>query len=125
MRIYQSVIVETIKPKRVLALIDTGAKSTYINTDVAKEIGARKIRETTTRLANGQKIEAWYTMFIVKVRGITDAVEGIIADIEDDVIIGVDFLQKKNVVLDFEKDRMGVKKKKMKIIGKRDKINWL
>ena len=108
--IYQSLIIREKRSKRINALIDTGASVTYIRPDIAKDIGTEKLRPIKIKVADGRIIKGWETSFIIQVRGMSEATIGIITNITDQVIIGVDFLQKRNVMLDFKKDKMKIKR---------------
>jgi len=109
--IYQSLIVRAKKKKRVNALIDTGATTTYIRPDIAKTIGAEKMNKIRVELGEkGKFMEGWETFFGINVRKISEGTKGIISNITEELVVGADFLQKRNVVLDFKTHKMKIKR---------------
>ena len=108
--IYQSLIIREKHKLRVNALIDTGATTTYIRPDIARKIGTEKLKKVKVTLADGKEIIGWETSFLIEVYGISDGIKGTITNIDEPLIIGVDFLQRRNIILNFKTHKMKIKR---------------
>jgi len=123
MELYQSLVIEGRRKKRIRALIDTGATRTYVRPDVAKQIGiVLKGKDAIELGEKGKTMIVRYGWFNIIIRNISMPVEGVVCDIRPQLVIGVDVLQRRNVTLDFEKHRIKtgkIKRMKIKRLSKR------
>ncbi len=103
-------IIGTKGEKIVNALIDTGASTTFIREDLADKIGAIK-RKTSSEvdIGNGTKMDAVDGAALIEVRKCLVGTAGkIVKNCPEQLVIGVDFLQRFKANIDLKNDKLKV-----------------
>lgn len=100
--------------KKIKAMIDSGANTNFMRKDFAREIGLKgvKIRaETTVGDARKQVGMEEYAVVGVNIQRCKTAIPVIIREkMPEKVILGTSFLQEFEVAIDFEKDKLKIKR---------------
>lgn len=103
--IYQSVVLSGKKDIRVKAFLDSGASTTYINDVLINKLGYTRVRKTVVELGNGQKIVGYLVPIIIKVKGREKPVTAVAIKMPESLVLGHDFFQDNDVILDYSKDK--------------------
>ena len=95
------------RPVRVKALIDSGATDNFVNLKIAKKLGItdRMLgEEVYYSTANKKKEIGKLTSFRIWRRNRFISTEFIVADIDEDLVLGQTFLQDNHVKVNFSND---------------------
>lgn len=117
--IERSVEVSGQRKKRIKALFDSGSSFSIIKKSIIKEIGYLKIGRTNIKLqlGNGQIMKvSQYVILGVKLNKNEYFHKFLIAEIPEQMIIGVDFLQEFGHTLEFKNDKIIAKNQHLKTI---------
>ena len=113
--IYQQVLVLGTKgKKKVKALVDSGAETSFITKKLAEHLGIIGIVNTNAYLGDGSKISnAKMASCLISIKGLNFSLSVVIVDDlgKDDLVIGVDFLQEHDYILLFKNDSLKFKKR--------------
>ena len=105
--IIHSIRIKGLRIKRVNALFDSGASTTFIRSDLADEIGLPKYREVSTYLADRRGSKGILSEIVILINNMSVPTRAIISDnLDRQVIIGADFMQTTKAFLDFSSDRL-------------------
>lgn len=105
-----------ISPKReyrVNALLDSGASTSFIDIKLSKMLGitlSERFKETVF-LANGQEEIAYPVVFTIKIGRRIKPIRALATKVDDKFVIGHDFMQDNDVLLDFSKEKIKFSKK--------------
>lgn len=103
--IYQSVVLSGKKDIRVDALMDGGVSTTYIKDSLVDKLGYTRVGKERIMLGNGKFITGHRVPIVLKVRGRVKAVRAVAIDMPENLILGHDFFQDNNVILDYKNHR--------------------
>jgi hypothetical protein len=112
---YQSVVLFGKKNIRVKAFLDSGASTTYINDELIDELGYTKIKREYVELGNGKRIVGYKVPIGLIVRGRIKSIMATAISMPDKLILGHDFFQDNDVVLDYGKDKFRFSKRIPKV----------
>ena len=105
--IIHSIRVKGLEIKRVDALFDSGASTTFIRSDLADEIKLPKYQEVSTYLADRRGSRGILTDVTILINSMVIPTRAIIVDeLDRQILIGVDFMQLTKSFLDFSSDRL-------------------
>lgn len=102
---------------RVNAIFDSGAEISFLNKRIADKINAPQYSQVSTILGDGRKTKGYLSQINVKIQnrvGLADVI--IIEGLDGDLLIGQDWMQKNDIVLDMrdEKFRYGTGQPRLK-----------
>jgi predicted aspartyl protease len=106
-------IIAPKKDYRVDALLDSGASTSFIDIELAKELGIplfERFKEKVT-LANGQEVIAYEVTFQIKIGRRVKSINALATETDDKFVIGHDFMQDDNIILDFRNEKIKFDKK--------------
>jgi len=104
--ITQSLLIRFRRKKRVKALFDSGAQTSFIREDIAKHIGAVSLDKVYYTLPDGSRAKGKLTNFFVQIQNKYSSINAIITPhIKEQLIIGSDFMQDNNLILDLAKEK--------------------
>jgi len=105
--IKQSVVVVGVKKsQRVLALMDSGASTSYIDIKFATKLGIPIYNNYhIITLGNGDKIRGYESYFPIIVRGRKKPISAIVIPVPEKLVLGHDFMQDNDIILDFNKEK--------------------
>ena len=95
------------KWKRVKALFDSGANFSFLKSSIAKSINAPKFRRVKTILGDGSKVDGVLSQINVKIGnriGLADVI--IIDKLDGDLFLGQNFMQKNDIILNMQKEKL-------------------
>ena len=108
--VVHSIRIKGLRIKRVNALFDSGASTTFIRNDLANELGLSRFQEVSTYLANRSGSKGILTEVTILINNMSVPTRAIIVDdLDRQLIIGVDFMQTIKSFLDFTSDRLRFK----------------
>ena len=91
---------------RVDAIFDSGATMSYIKQSIAEKIGLKDLGKVTYEMPNGKEEEGYMSSMIVVIRNRSAPTQIIISPtLKDDLILGQNFLQYNDIILNFKKDK--------------------
>ena len=98
------------KIRRVNALFDSGTSTTYIREDLANDIGMVRLQKVSTFLADKRENIGILSEIVIIINKSIIPTRAIIVDkLDNQIIIGVDFMQSTKSFLDFSTDRLRLK----------------
>lgn len=115
--IYQSLKIRGKKTIRLNALIDTGATVSVIKEKHAKRAQLPRTRSTYVFFGGTIKVPATEAVMFVRIRdGEVPASVCIVKDkaIDENLVLGMDFLQNEDVVIDYRIDKVRMLRKRPK-----------
>ena len=92
---------------QITAFFDTGANISYIRESIANRISAPKFKKVQTKLADGSIVNGYFSQINVKIYnrvGLLDVI--IVPKLDEELIIGQDFMQKNSVQLDLKEEKI-------------------
>ena len=90
----------------VNAFFDTGANISFIRESIANKISAQKFKKVQTKLADGSIVDGYFSQINIKIYnriGLLDVI--IVPKLDEELIIGQDFMQKNSVELDARNEK--------------------
>ena len=109
--IYQSIVLVGKRDLRVNAFLDSGASTTYINDNLMDKLGYSRIKREYVELGNGKRIVGYKTSIIMKVKGRVKSAIAVAIKMPEQLIIGHNFFQDNDVILDYSKDKFRFSKR--------------
>ena len=95
----------------VNAMIDSGAETSVIDEKLAKKIGLVKEKLVQCETVNGSTFTGYSSSMLVRQElGNVSVNVVIVKNLKEKLILGADFLQEKNVILDFKKEIFQIKR---------------
>ena len=91
---------------RVNALFDSGADMSYIKLSLAKKINAPIYSKVKTRLGDGSELQGYLSQINVKIKnriGLSDVI--VVHKLDGDLILGQDWMQKNDIILNMKKEK--------------------
>jgi len=109
----QSLTIIGNKNVRVNALLDSGASTSYIDINLAKNLGYKifKNRKHTITLGDGSTIVGYDVPIVIKVRGRIKPLMTVAIPVPEKLVLGHDFMQNNDIIIDYTKEKFKFSKR--------------